>query len=224
MLRYSFQENAHLQGALHHAKSWKTSADKHEKEVKREKAERTKLEGCLKTKEDELAEVHTDLVKDKDKREKLINFYMTSPKFKDLMTQHDVAIFPAHFSISWDSALKVVQKKFSQLNPSDFPRPVDPVILKQLMAEQKSETEDGSEEESDEEDKEEEVGQGQRILDPNSTPLKAPVQDPSSSSSEESSEGEDEEEGEPFKKKNDMDVDQSSRDEQFILALLGFIF
>lgn len=45
-----FQDNAHFQGALHHARSWKTSSEKHEKEVKREKAKQVKVDGRLKAK------------------------------------------------------------------------------------------------------------------------------------------------------------------------------
>ena len=103
-----FQANCHFQGALHHARSWKISSDKNEKDMKREKSKRVKVEGRLKTKEEELANAHADLVKYKDKREKMINSYMTSPEFQALMTQHDEAIYPSHFAIGWDAALKAV--------------------------------------------------------------------------------------------------------------------
>lgn len=134
--------------------------------VKREKAERTKLERYLKAKEDEVAEAHADLVKYKDRREKLINSYISSTEFRDLMTMYDETIYPANLSIGWNSALKDVQKKFSQLKLSEFPRPEDPVVLMQLMVEQESEAEEEREEESNGGEEEEEVEQDHVYLIP----------------------------------------------------------
>lgn len=57
----------------------------------------TKVEGRLKAKGEELANVHADLVLYKDKREKLINSYMSSSEFKGLMTRHNDGLLPIHF-------------------------------------------------------------------------------------------------------------------------------
>lgn len=57
----------------------------------------TKLEGRLKAKEDKLNIAHADLVLYKAKREKLINSYMASAEFKDLMTIYDDGQLPVHF-------------------------------------------------------------------------------------------------------------------------------
>lgn len=67
--------------------------EKHEKDAKKKKGKVKKLEAELKAKNDALASAHADLVKYKDKRENLINAYITSPDFQELMTKHEKGIY-----------------------------------------------------------------------------------------------------------------------------------
>lgn len=44
------QTNAYFQGAIHHAKSWKISSEKHEKDAKKQNGKVKELEAELKAK------------------------------------------------------------------------------------------------------------------------------------------------------------------------------
>lgn len=150
-----------------------------------------KQETDLKAKEDALASTHVNLVKFKDKRENLINAYMTSPEFQELITKHDERLYPTLFSVGWNAGIQAVRERLPKVDPMDFEHPSDPIIINQLMesAEDKN-IEEGEREGETEggEDQEEE----DRILDPAMTPLKAPGTQGSSNSSFSSSDNEEE--------------------------------
>lgn len=149
-----------------------------------------KLKVELKAKNDALASVHADLMKYKDKRENLINAYMTCLEFQELMTKHDEWLYLTLFPVGWNAGIWAVREKFPEVDPMDFEPPGDPIIIKQLMESTEDQEIEEWESEGETEEKEEE-GSMERILDPVVTPLKSPgIQSSSSSGSSSSEDGE----------------------------------
>lgn len=92
-----------------------------------------RLKEKLNAKNEALSSAHADLVQYKAKKTKLINDYMASQEFSDLMTKQDETIFPAHFSIGWNAAIKAIKEKFLEVEPADFKSPENPIFFRQLL-------------------------------------------------------------------------------------------
>ena len=176
-MHFTFQSNTYFQAALHQAKSWKLSSDNFEKDFKNEQQRASIAEKQLKAKEEELAKAHAELVKLRSDKEDIIDEYMESQKFKDLMELHDEGLYPVQFSEGWDKAVAAISAKHpGVINPRDFVSPNLPQV----------------EEDGDEwDDLLASPPPGDRIIDPDGTPLKTPGR--ASRSPSPSFEGEDKE-------------------------------
>lgn len=62
----------------------------------------------LKANEDELATAHAELLKLHSDKEDLIDEYMDSQKFKNLMEVHDEGLYLTHFTTGWDQAVEAI--------------------------------------------------------------------------------------------------------------------
>ena len=124
---FLFQSNTYFQAALHQAKSWKLSSDTFEKDFKSERVRAEVAEALLKEKEEELARAHAELVKLRSDKEDLIDEYMESKPFKDLMEFHDEGLFPVQFTQGWNQALDAVSQKHpGMIDTAEFISPHPP--------------------------------------------------------------------------------------------------
>ncbi|XP_074357867.1 uncharacterized protein LOC141697403 isoform X2 [Apium graveolens] len=116
--------NTYFLAALHQARSWKGNSDEFEKEMKKWEERAKVLEKKLDTKKEELAKAHSELVKLRSDKEKLIDDYMDSDKFKNLMEIHDKGLYSLQFTQGWDAAVKAVSERHPGLvDPKDFISP-----------------------------------------------------------------------------------------------------
>lgn len=167
------QANIHFQAALQQAKSWKTQAEKHKKDLNVSMAKLEEAQEAIKEKDELFAKAQAELVGAREEKEVAIDKYMDSEEYQELMVKHDALLFPVNFSEGWNAALKAVLEKHPGLfTPgTDFPCPQKPTALQELIGvgEESEDAGDSSE-------------AGDRILDPNRSPLR-PRDDASESSS-----------------------------------------
>ncbi|KAL8098358.1 hypothetical protein AgCh_031208 [Apium graveolens] len=122
--RRSDTSNTYFQAALHQARSWKGNSDEFENEMKKWEERAKVLERKLDTKKEELAKAHFELVKLRSDKEKLIDDYMDSDKFRNLMEIHDEGLYSLQFTQGWDAAVKAVSERHPGLvDPKDFISP-----------------------------------------------------------------------------------------------------
>ncbi|KAL8123914.1 hypothetical protein AgCh_011789 [Apium graveolens] len=112
----------YFQAALH--QSWKGNSDGFKKEIKKWEERAKVLEKKLDTKKEELAKAHSELVKLRSDKDKLIDDYMDYDKFKNLMEIHDEGLYSLQFTQGWDAAVKAVSERHPGLvDPKDFISP-----------------------------------------------------------------------------------------------------
>jgi len=173
LIHISLQSNTYFQAALHQARSWKGNSDVFEKEMKKWEERAKVLEKKLDTKKEELAKAHSELVKLRSDKDKLIDDYMDSDKFKNLMEIHDEGLYSLQFTQGWDAAVKAVSEKHPGLvDPKDFISP------EQAESEDSIDTLFNSPQPDD------------RILDPNTaSPPASPAKDAEGADKEKENEG-----------------------------------
>lgn len=113
---------------MHQVKSWKISSDTFEKDFLKERTRAEVAEANLKEKEDEMAQAFAEVVKLRSDKEDLIDEYMDSQKFKDLMELHDEGLFHAQFTQGWNQAIGTVSQRHPGLiDVAEFVSPHLPV-------------------------------------------------------------------------------------------------
>lgn len=87
------------------------------------------VEKKLKDKEEELASAHAELVKLRSDKEDVIDEYMGSEKYKDLMEIHDEGLYPTQFTFRWDKAMEAILDNYhGMFHLKDFVSPEQPMI------------------------------------------------------------------------------------------------
>ena len=162
---------------MHQAKSWRTSSNANKKELDKSKLAIEGLEEKLRLKDEELEKAYGSIAELRQNKEDVIDSYMDSDEFKKLMEKHDELVYPANYALGWKGGMDAVLGKHPGLfQISDFPCPIAPTELAELLKSQASLNEE-----------DEEMVEGtpsqDRILDPTNSPLQA--QSSSSSSGEE---------------------------------------
>lgn len=119
------------------------------------------IEKQLKDKEVELASAHAKLVKLRSNKQDIIDDYMGSQKFKDLMEIHEDGLFHVQFTAGQDKTVDTILKEYpGMFDPNDFVSPEQPTT--------KNEPQDEITKSTMLED---------RILDPENSPLRSPTRE-----------------------------------------------
>lgn len=163
------QANVYWQGVLGHAKAFKLKAEKEEARANRAEAKIAEMELALKAKEDEMCLLQAELIKGRDNEKKVVDDYLRSSEFVDLMAVHDKANYPVVYSKGWNEALKtVLESHSSAFDLEDFPCPIAPPMPQSEFS--------SDEEEEDYEDDimDDRVPGGERLLDPSDPVLPPP--------------------------------------------------
>lgn len=106
------------------ARSWKTSSQLKKKDLAKAEAKIEKLEAQLAEKQKELEVAQARNVKLQDEKENVIDMYMDTKDFKDLMTAHDSLIYLEYYKDGWDGAVKAILERHpGTFTAADFPCP-----------------------------------------------------------------------------------------------------
>lgn len=122
-----FQADACFQAALHQTRAWKKQAREHKKATKALKARLKDLRIKHMEQEELLRKTQAELVEAREDRETIIDKYMDSEAFQQLLVQHDDLLYRKYYNDGWNDALKEVNRRHPGLfNPKvDFPCPLD---------------------------------------------------------------------------------------------------
>ena len=129
------QANLNFQSALHQAKSWRNVANEHKRELDLSRLQLTAAQESLETQARELKDTQAQLVEARAGKEKIIDDYMDSEEYQNLITQHDQMIYPAHYTLGWNGAKEVVLADHPGLfDPSSaYPCPENATVLRTLF-------------------------------------------------------------------------------------------
>ena len=86
MLFSCLQANLNFQSALHQAKSWRTVAGDHKRDLDLSRLQLTAAQESLETQARELKDAQAQLVEARAGKEKIIDDYMDSDEYQNLMT------------------------------------------------------------------------------------------------------------------------------------------
>ena len=155
------QANVYWQGCIAHANAFKVKADVQEARANEEKARADSLQAALKAKDDELCLSRAELITAKENEGRIVDDYLKSKEFVDLMDVHDKGRYPEVFTAGWEEAFRAVLDVHpSAFSPSDFTCPQAQFLPR------RGEFSSDDEDESDEDLTDDRIPSEDRILDP----------------------------------------------------------
>ena len=128
------QTNTYFQAMVHDAKAWKTSSERFEKDLGKEKMKVDSLTEQLEAKDKELADAFARVVHLEESKETAIDEYLDSAEYREILLAHDDSVYPVSYSHGWEGALKAVDSRYPNMfSFSDFPCPENPQIPSHLV-------------------------------------------------------------------------------------------
>lgn len=120
------QANFYFQGALYQAEAWKTSYETVKKDLIATNETIATLETKLASSISDSEEAWAKIIILNDEKEKGIDAYMPTPKFKELIEEHDALVHPVSYKEGWNAAVETILKSYPEVATTDsLPCPLE---------------------------------------------------------------------------------------------------